>query len=189
MERVLIKITDEFEIECRNSEYAPTEKEAAAIKEELSKAEWPHSIHAGWPQVEELLASGRVTGKLFVFPDNDRKEVIMCQERREEFYNPKTKQMEKKKAYIPWTMFMAKGETPFWRDMEPDGKLPFWKPKWWWRDPKDGKYKRNKAHVMIHEGAKTAEFCDRLVNDPEMREQRKAHPWAEELAGFECRFR
>ncbi|HEY7415023.1 MAG TPA: primase-helicase family protein, partial [Ktedonobacteraceae bacterium] len=176
VEKVLIKITDDFEIDCNNKEYAPTEEEATAIVDELKKVEFPKSIHAGYPEVEELLATGQVRGQLFVFPDITRKHVIMCQERGED--------KNEKKFYVPWTLFKSKGGT-FWRRMEPDGKLPFWKPKLWWKDPKDGKYKRNKAHIMVHEGAKTAAFVDNLVNNPEWRDQRRAHPWAEELAKYE----
>ncbi len=75
------------------------------------------------------------------------------------------------KLYIPWT-FWSDGN---WRKMEPDAKLPLWKP-----------YEtRNKAKLMIHEGAKAAEFVDRLINDLEMKEARDAHPWAEELEDYE----
>jgi hypothetical protein len=166
VEKVLIKITDDYEIECNVSEYSPTEEEAAAIAAELAKVDFPKSIAAGWPEVDELLATGQVTGQLFIFPDNARKVVLMCQERREK---------DGKKYYVPWSLFKAKGGSGVWRQMEPDGKLPFWKPK----------VNRHKAHFMVHEGAKTAAFVDGLINDPERRNERKAHPWAEELAAFE----
>ena len=45
-----------------------------------------------------------------------------------------------------------------WRQLNPDGYLPLWKPK----------TTRNKNRMMIHEGAKSARFCDDLVNNPEV---------------------
>jgi hypothetical protein len=167
VEKVLIKILDDFSIECRSPDYEPTEAEATAIKAELEKVEFPHSIRGGLPQVDDLLESGLVTGKLFTFLDNTRTQVIMCQERREK--------QDGGKIYVPWTLFMVRGGKPEWKQMEPDGKLPFWKPK----------VRRNKAHLMVHEGAKTAAFVDGLINDPERKEERKNHPWADELARFE----
>jgi hypothetical protein len=175
VEKVLIKILDDFSIECRSPEYAPSELEAAQIQAELSKEEFPRSIRASVAQVQELLDSGMITGNLYTFYDQKvtregkelvRKEVIMCQERRE---------TDGGKVYIPWCLFMAKGGSPTWRQMEPDGALPFWKPK----------VKRNKASIMVHEGAKTAHFIDALVNDPERREERKKHPWIDQLTQFE----
>jgi uncharacterized protein DUF5906 len=163
-----IKIID-GEIECEEAEYAPSSEEAEAIKAELAKVEWPRSIPAGLAEVKELAASGAITGELYVFVDGSRKKVIMCQERRENEQDPS------KKIFIPWTMFMAGGHSPFWREMEPDGALPFWKPPAF----------RNKAKVMIHEGAGAAKYCDDLVNDPERKAELRAHPWGEELADFE----
>jgi hypothetical protein len=104
---------------------------------------------------------------LFTFLDLARKEVVMCQERRQAD--------DGKKYYVPWTMFVAKGGRPMWRSMEPDGPLPFWKP------PK----RRQKSSLMVHEGAKTASFVDNLVNNPEWRDERKKHPWIGELELFE----
>jgi hypothetical protein len=91
----------------------------------------------------------------------------MCQER--------TTTKDGSKAYIPWTLFMAPKGKPQWRAMEPEGPLPFWKPK----------VRRNKSTIMVHEGAKTAYFVDALVNDPERREERKKHPWIDQLTMFE----
>jgi hypothetical protein len=173
MEKVLIRICDDFTIDCRNKdgkvveEYLPTEEEAAAIIDELKKIEFPHSIRASVAQVEELLETGQIKGSLYSFFNSARTEVIMCQERIEK--------EDGTKDYVPWTLFMARGDSPTWRRMEPGGALPFWKPK----------YRRNKASIMVHEGAKTAHFVDALVNDPERREERKKHPWIEQLTMFE----
>lgn len=70
------------------------------------------------------------------------------------------------KAYVPWVM-LSNGD---WVSMEPDGGLPFWKPR---------KATGPGAKIMIHEGAKAASFVDRLI-------QNKAdHPWIEELSQYE----
>jgi hypothetical protein len=167
VEKVMIKIMNDFSIECSSREYEPTEEEAKAIAEELRKVDFPKSIRASFAQVEDLLESGLISGNLYSFLDNSRNEVIMCQERRQ------TK--DGGKAYIPWSLFLAPGGKPIWKPLEPEGPLPFWKPK----------IRRNKASVMVHEGAKTAHFVDMLVNDPEHREQRKKHPWIEQLTMFE----
>jgi hypothetical protein len=60
--------------------------------------------------------------------------------------------------------------------MEPDGDtLPHWKPP---------KY-REKAHVLIHEGAKAAKFWDDMINDPERKDELAAHPLGEEMSKYE----
>jgi hypothetical protein len=166
LEKTLIKVMDDCSIECNNKEHEPTELEAAAIQAELSKVEFPKSTRATLANVNELLESGQITGSLYTFMDNARKQVIMCQERRA---------TEKGKAYIPWTMFVTPGGSAIWRAMEPEGPLPFWKPR----------TRRNKSSLMIHEGAKTAYFIDALVNDPERRDERKKHPWIDQLTMFE----
>jgi hypothetical protein len=165
-----IKLLPDGTIECKAEEFAPTEAEAAAIKEAMVGVEFPHSVLATPAEVDELEASGLIpdTSKLYVFYTADRKHVIMCQERRDK--------EDGGKVYLPWTYFAAKGKRSLWKCMEPDDDfLPFWKPR----------ERRNKSSVMIHEGAKAAEYCDALVNDPEKREERKKHPWADELARFE----
>jgi hypothetical protein len=167
VEKVLVKIANDFSIECSAEEYAPTEEEAEAIKKELGKVEFPKSVRASEAHIQDLLDSGQVSGNLYTFWDLARKEVVMCQERRQAD--------DGKKYYVPWTMFVVKGGRPIWRQMEPDGALPFWKPP----------VRRNKASLMVHEGAKTAHFIDGLVNDPERRDERKRHPWSDELALFE----
>ena len=77
VEKVLIKIADDFSIECRSEEYAPTEAEAEAIKTELGKIDFPRSVRASEPNVQDLLDSGQVTGSLYTFWDIARKEIIM----------------------------------------------------------------------------------------------------------------
>jgi len=168
-DKAVIKLVlePEFEIKCSSEQYEPTAEESQAIKAELAKVEWPHSILAGEPEADEFISSGAITGTAYKFYDLKRSAVVTIEERREK---------DGKKYYVRWTLFMANGEKPQWRMMDPDGDhLPFWKPR----------HQHNKASVMIHEGAKTAAFIDGLVNDPDRRQERKAHPWADELARFE----
>jgi hypothetical protein len=75
------------------------------------------------------------------------------------------------KKYVPWTFF-DDGE---WRSMEPQQKLPFWKPK--------QNYKTHK--IMIHEGAKAASFVDNLINNPLYKDQKEKHPFTEFLSDYE----
>jgi hypothetical protein len=157
IEKVIINISDDGDISCNNPEYAPDKEEKAAIKAELAKVEWPKSI--GAPNIMKLKIS---RDQLFEFWDLNRNHIIMCQQ---------CVRKDGDKEYFPWTFF-SDGK---WRCMEPDGKLPFWKPK----------EKRNKAKIMVHEGAKAASFVDGLINDPKRRAERKAHPWIDELIDYE----
>ena len=82
--------------------------------------------------------------------------------------------------YLPWS-YWNDGR---WRCMEPDGDLPFWKPH---RSGRPERYTGGGLRLMVHEGPKAAEAADRLAR-PITIEERKlasAHPWADELAGFE----
>jgi Family of unknown function (DUF5906) len=166
-EVAVIRIVDGKEIKCSSEDYAPTEDENEKIVAELAKADLPFSLEISHAEVDDLLRSGRITGTPYVFYSLDRKCVRMVQERRD----------GDEKYFIPWSMFMVKGGSPEWMQMEPDGPLPHWKP------AKD----RQRASVMVHEGAKAAKFCDDLVNsrDQEWVERRKTHPWIQELACFE----
>jgi hypothetical protein len=180
VEKVLIKINADFSIDCRDPEYMPTEAEAEAIQTELSSVVFPKSCKATPGEADLHLKSGLITGTPFLFYDNARKEVIMIQERRD---------LENGgKVYIPWTMFSAPGRDSFWRQLEPDGPLPFWKPYKMSQEHYGYRlthYQRIKASIMVHEGAKVAAYIDALLNDPARRQERDRHPWAEELSHFE----
>ena len=165
IEKVLIKIMDDFSIDCRNPAYAPTEEEAAAITSELSKVEFPHSIRASTAQVQELVDGGQVEGNLYSFYDNARKEVIMCQERRE---------TDKGKVYIlrrPAPREEARFSKadlrrlplPFLGNLRLEGRRPR---SWSTREPRLIYF----AYAATH---------------PERREERKRHPWIEQLTLYE----
>jgi hypothetical protein len=88
---------------------------------------------------------------LYLFFDKEGR-IIFAQERTEP------------KAYIPWS-FWDDGE---WRRMQPDGKIPFYKPQ--------HRSKDYKSKIMIHEGAKAAKAAQELP---------KNHPWFEEFKDYE----
>jgi hypothetical protein len=88
------------------------------------------------------------------------------------------------KRYVPWTM-MDDGK---WVMMEPEGELPFWKPHgpdWTQSTAGHGSVGRR---IMLHEGAKAAAAAQRIAMglwEPSSAGGLRAHPWADELAGYE----
>ncbi|MCI0559303.1 MAG: DUF5906 domain-containing protein [Nitrososphaera sp.] len=162
-ERCLIKISPEGDITCSKKEYAPTKEEAANIKQAVLESNWPKAI--GAKNIDALLKKSKANkSNLFLFWSRRDKTITMVQERKT--------MKDGTKAYLPWTFFND-GQ---WRCMEPDGQLPFWKPK---------EKRPRLARIMIHEGAKAATFVDWLVNDAEAAKAREQHPWSEELAEYE----
>ena len=168
-ERAIIKLEPDGTVEAPE-EYAPTDVEADAIRIALRDvvAKWPRHIGAGGQTLDKL--TGAQKSDLFEFWNVARTEIIMVQE-RVEFEDGS-------KAYLPWTFW-----SDFkWRRMEPEGPLPFWKPHK--LDYRDGRvWERNK--IMVHEGAKAAAHINALIHDHDLAEERKKHPWAEELSHYE----
>lgn len=164
-EKSLIRLKEDGTIFCKR-EFAPTEEEAAAIKAELPKysVDWPKYIKAKSAAGLDKYTKAK-KDDLFEFYDRATGHIIMIQEKR---LNKKTGQ----KFYIPWTMW----NDGKWRSMEPNAKLPFWKPK-----------KRLKAKIMVHEGGKAARYADWLVNsnDPAASKLRETHPWYDTLSEYE----
>jgi hypothetical protein len=129
----------------KDSEYLPTDAERAKIKEALAdpNIKWPHSMPTGLANIydlKKLIAEeyGRSDPTLFVFLDATGKKVLFVQER------VIRKDDELKKDDLPWSYWSDKK----WRCMEPEGLLPLW----------GLPALRDAAHVVIHEGAKTARF-------------------------------
>lgn len=158
LQKAFIRITNDGVVNCNTVDHKPTKEEAEAIKEEVKAQNWPKSIGAA--NLSKFKGKG---GIVYTFWDQKRKNIIMVQERIEN--------EDGGKDYIPWS-FYSDG---VWRAMEPDGKLPFWKPD----------KTRNKSQIMVHEGAKSAEFVDNLVNDPKRKKEAEAHPWIKELVDYE----
>jgi hypothetical protein len=162
-ERVTIKIDAEGNLTCsapspeQADKYAPTPEEAADIKIAIKEAvkEWPESTTASFRYAElQRQKLGIAPENWFVCPDLARDHVLWCQVRKETASGDKD--------YYPWS-FWNDGE---WRNMEPDGLLPFWKP------PE----RRLRSKIMVHEGAKAARAADLIPKD---------HPWYEKLIEYE----
>lgn len=160
-ERSLIRLSPDGDISCTNPDHEPTAEEAKVIKAAWSQHDFPRTI--GVNSIAALRPKLMTGSKVFEFWDRDKKEIVMVQERAQ--FRDGTK------AYLPWSYF-SDGN---WRRMEPDGALPFWVPK----------DRRGKTNIMIHEGAKAAQFVDQLVNDPGRKKELEAHPWGKELSNYE----
>jgi hypothetical protein len=127
-------------------DYMPNEKEAEAIKKDWVDGNLPKSCPARNTNGIRLL---NAQSKLYLFYNTDGL-IIFVQERTEP------------KGYLPWSFW----DDGVWRQMQPEGKIPFYKP----RNPKDG------APIMVHEGAKAAQAAQLLPKD---------HPWYPELSKYE----
>lgn len=147
-ERALIKVGTDGTIKVNRKDYAPTDEEAALIKKNWDDSEFPKSITARDTRGIKLNTVGSVLYEFY----NDDGKLIFCQERTDP------------KGFIPWSMW-SDGK---WRMMEPDGPLPFWKPK---KRPK-----KDSGLLMIHEGCKSAKAANELPKD---------HPWYEEFKDYE----
>lgn len=156
IERAIIRIID-GEIKCSQKEFEPTEEEASLIKGALMSANFPRSVGAK----DVLLLRPKIMkgNQFFEFRNRVTDEITMVQER--------VQLPSGDKVYLPWT-FWSDGE---WRMMEPDGPLPFWK-------PRSREALSNK--IMIHEGAKSAHHVNNMVNDQECK-----HPWIKALREYE----
>lgn len=178
-ERVLIKIGLDGEIWVSNKDYAPTKEEAEAIKVALKEISFPKSIAVRDTSELRAMLVERYgeEPRYWEFYDVERKQVLMVQQR--------IRLPSGAKHYPSWT-FWSDG---IWRMMEPDNTtgLPFWKPK----------VRRSTTNsIMVHEGGKAAEFCDALVNEPELAKKLadeyghslydiKHHPWMDKLRQYE----
>ncbi len=155
-ERSIIRIMSDGTLVPSDMIYAPTDDEAASIKEAIKNVNWPKFIHASKAEVEKLRKTLHKGSMLYAFRSDDG-NFIMAQERA---LIP-----GRGKAYIPWT-FYSDGE---WRAMEPEGQLPFWRP------PTSDKLK-----IMIHEGAKTADYITTMLEDSDW-----DHPWRTDLVKYQ----
>lgn len=167
VERSVLSITRDGDVRfVGQEEHRPTDEELDAIEACIGEMDFPKSITTTYADAE---AQRRKLGidheNWFVLPTLDRKEVITCQERKD--------QESGDKAYYPHTKF-SDGK---WRMMEPDNALPFWKPA----------MKRPRNKIMIHEGCKAARHIDWLINSEtiEAIDARKNHPWLDTLEDFE----
>jgi Family of unknown function (DUF5906) len=164
VEKTLITIDPDRKLVCSRGEHEPTDKERKEIEAALLLATFPHSMAVA--ERAALIKAADIGGEVYLFrarggPNSGK--VIMLQQK---FVNEGGG-----KVYVPWT-FWGDGQ---WRRMEPEGKLPFWKPN-----------KVGRAHPsgmkMIHEGAKAANYVTELIRD---KTRLADHPWGKVLALYE----
>jgi hypothetical protein len=170
IERCIIRISRDAEITVTNKDYAPSKEEAKAITDELLEAKFPTSVH--FTEAQRQLLVRHLGGKegVYFFADRDPRhenEFTFAQQRV---------MFDGAKKYLPWT-FWSDGR---FRRMEPDSGLPFWKP----YPPRGGKEAGGRK-VMVHEGAKTADFVDDLVNNPARRDELRKHPYGKVFEQYE----
>lgn len=146
-EKAYIKINPDGTVTAPE-DYQPTKAEAEAIQKAWTEDAIPKSVPARSTKGIKLLNADSV---LYLFYDKEGR-IIFAQERTEP------------KAYLPWS-YWDDGE---WRQMQPDGKIPFYKPR--------HRSKDYKAKIMIHEGAKATKAAQELPKD---------HPWYEEFKDYE----
>ncbi len=152
VEKTVLRIDDRGIVTCRDAHVLPTEAEQEAICKEVAVAGWPKSTLASEAQLRKLQTKIGKGSKLYPLYCRKSGNIKMVQER---------KQTKEGKAFIPWSMW-TDGQ---WRSMEPDGALPFYKPK-----------KRESNFIMVHEGTKAAEAAASLP---------KSHPWYAEMKKYE----
>ncbi len=167
-EKCVIKCAADGTVTVSDAAYAPTEAEQAAICLAFAAGiELPRSTEmrpAGLQDLMEMLrAEHRALATdengdpaFFVFISQVTGNIQMVQQRID---------TPDGKRYLPWS-YWSDG---MWRRMEPDTELPFWKPA-----------KTDLVKVMVHEGAKAAQFVTAICNDPN-----STHPWAEDFRKYE----
>lgn len=168
-EQCLIKLGNDGTVTASDTAYAPTADEQADIKQAFERVTMPHSMQVRPTAIQDLLTLLRAEHQreavnaegdplFFEFYNQRSGNLIMVQQRLD--------LPDGKKRYLPWCFW----NDGMWRNMEPDGDLPFWK-------PKEASEKRK---IMVHEGAKAAKHVHELCADPNAQ-----HPWLEELRQYE----
>ena len=138
-------------------EHEPTKKEQEEIEKGLMNSDFPRSI--GAKTTRDLAPLLTQAGEIYEIWNRRDGTIAMVQHAyREE---------NGSKRYVPWSLW-SDGE---WRNMEPESRLPFWKPR----------VRTMAARLMIHEGAKAA----RCVQEEIVDRGGAGHPWAEELSLYE----
>lgn len=145
------------------NKYKPTEAEHTDIKAQWNSFQHPEYKLLGTNLLEELLLDRHKTSRdedmLFVFYNKNKSKVLMLQEK---VYDKKGR-----KRYIPWTFWSDRK----WRVSETPEKLPIYG-----LEQIGELGSENTLTIFIHEGAKGARFCKRLLEDDKL-----SHPWKDEM--------
>jgi hypothetical protein len=155
-EKCLIKLDSKGAITCSKGEYAPTEEEQRAISEAWRDGDMPKQVEASRVGADAFCRT--LQGQTFTFLSRRSGNVIMLQQRIEN--------AEGERSFVPWTHFSDGA----WRPMEPDDKLPLWKPE-----------RTTSTRIMVHEGAKAAMAATKIA----LGEIYPDHPWGDELLQYE----
>jgi hypothetical protein len=173
-DKVVIKVLQDGSLEIqvtdprvRKEDVQPTEAEQTLICQQwvVCSKDYPRHIQAEPANArrrvqdsENALRDRGARGILsHLFHDRSTGKVIMILQRWHD--DQGTRQ------FTPQT-FWSDGQ---WRAMEPEGKLPFWKPE-----------EARKVRIMVHEGAKAAQAAERIATD-----KGSDHPWRALLARYE----
>jgi hypothetical protein len=146
-EKAIIRVGPEGDVEAP-PDYAPTKAEQERIKQRWNESEVPHST-----RVKDLrpgMIKKTTPKSVFYEFYDDEGWLTFVQERCDP------------KAYLPWS-YWSDG---VWRQMSPDGAVPFWMPK----------QRVIKGKIMIHEGAKAAKAAGEMDED---------HPWYDDFKDYE----
>ena len=173
-DRAVIKVLQDGSLEVsvkdhrlRKEDVEPTEEEQTLISQQwaLCSKDYPRCI-----QAEPAAARRQVQDSENALRDRGAREVLS-----HVFHDRTTGKV----AMILQRWYCDHGARHFtphtfwsdgcWRTMEPEGKLPFWKPE-----------VGRKARIMVHEGAKAAQAAERVALDRE-----SDHPWRAFLARYE----
>lgn len=159
-ERCLIKVSVDGTVKATHEEFDPTEDEARMIKAQWPSINFPRCVEAeeagARRKAEELLCEVE-DSDVHAFYSRATGRVVMLQHR---FTNSKNQ-----RQFVPHTLW----SDGVWRKMEPEERLPLWKPK-----------KARLARIMVHEGSKAAIAAESISIDP-----KSTHPWREYLSRFE----
>ena len=168
-DKVYIRFKDNADIitiypEEYSAKYRPTTEEHTDIKAQWHSYRHPEYVKLNANLLNEELKkrhkNSREKDNLFVFYNSSKTKVLMLQEKIYDDRNIK--------HYVPWTYW----EDKKWRKAYPPGKsLPLYG-----LDQFKELGRGNVATIFIHEGAKGARYCKRLMQDGSM-----AHPWKDDL--------
>jgi hypothetical protein len=160
IEKSIISVDKDGVISFDDPKHAPTEEEVRKIAEDFKNTEFPFSCecseNAALDLVETLERS--IPGsKAFIFYNRASGNVVMVQHRYDD--------RNGNRQFVPHTWWSDHE----WRKMEPERRLPLWKPK-----------VSRSSKIMIHEGAKAAKAAEKIAGDLYSK-----HPWREKLAEHE----
>jgi len=162
VEKVVLKVLPDgtIETEEEHKSWLPLKHEQEAIRVEFVGREFPiykESTEINALELRQRLLRERPDSQVYLFYNQETGNVKMIQQRYDDDGG--------ERQFVPYTYWSDME----WRRMEPEGGLPFFKPKI-----------ATCQSIMIHEGAKAAQAAQRIVEKEE-----KDHVWYEDLKDYE----